>query len=109
MAKFSGRGNGTRSNALWGSGGHGKDTRTNALWGKGGRGFVTTVFVIALAVPLAAGAGSGSGKNDGVIAPGATYVSAQLKQAQKKTPDAMVSVIVQMDETVTGKDAEQAG
>ena len=49
-----------RKSALWGSGNRGGEYRSNALWGKGGRGFVTTVVVRALAVPLAAGAGSGS-------------------------------------------------
>ena len=53
-----------RKSALWGSGNRGGEHRSNALWGKGGRGFVTTVLVVALAVPLAAGAGSGPGKNE---------------------------------------------
>jgi serine protease AprX len=96
-----------RKSALWGSGNRGGEHRSNALWGKGGRGFVTTVLVVALAVPLAAGAGSGPGKNDS-IAPGTTFVSAELKQKQKQTPDAMVSVIVQLDDTVSAKDAERA-
>jgi serine protease AprX len=96
-----------RKSALWGSGNRGGEHRSNALWGKGGRGFVTTVLVVALAVPLAAGAGSGPGKND-PIAPGTTFVSAELKAKQKKTPDATVSVIVQVDDTVSAKDAEKA-
>ena len=41
-----------RKSALWGSGNRGGEHRSNALWGKGGRGFVTTVLVVALAVPL---------------------------------------------------------
>ena len=45
-----------RKSALWGSGNRGGEHRSNALWGKGGRGFVTTVLVVALALPLAAGA-----------------------------------------------------
>ena len=97
-----------RKSALWGSGNRGGEHRSNALWGKGGRGFVTTVLVVALAVPLAAGAGSGSGKNEGVVLPGATYVSAELKQKQKNAPNEMVDVIVQMDDTVSDKDAKKA-
>jgi serine protease AprX len=97
-----------RKSALWGSGNRGGEHRSNALWGKGGRGFVTTVLVVALAVPLAAGAGSGPGKNEGIVTPGATFVSAELKQKQKETPDAMVGVIVQMDDTVSAKDAKKA-
>ena len=58
-----------RKSALWGSGNRGGEHRSNALWGKGGRGFVMTVLVVALAVPLAAGAGSGPGKNEGVCLP----------------------------------------
>ena len=79
-----------RKSALWGSGNRGGEHRSNALWGKGGRGFVTTVLVVALAVPLAAGAGSGSGKNRSSCPPGATFVSAELKQKQKKPPNEMV-------------------
>jgi len=97
-----------RKSALWGSGNRGGEHRSNALWGKGGRGFVTTVLVVALAVPLAAGAGSGPGKNDGVVSPGATYISAELKQKQKNSPNEMVDVIVQTDDTVSDKDAKKA-
>ena len=98
-----------RKSALWGSGNRGGDHRSNALWGKGGRGFVTTVLVVALAVPLAAGAGSGPGKNEGVMPPGATYVSAELKQMQRAHPNDMVDVIVQTNpETVSDKDAKKA-
>ena len=97
-----------RKSALWGSGNRGGEHRSNALWGKGGRGFVTTVLVVALAVPLAAGAGSGHGKNDGIVGPGATYVSAELQDAQRTHPNDMVDVIVQMDETVSEKDAKKA-
>jgi hypothetical protein len=96
-----------RKSALWGSGNRGGEHRSNALWGKGGRGFVTTVLVVALAVPLAAGAGSGPGKNDS-IAPGTTFVSAELKNMQRAHPNEMVDVIVQMDETVSAKDAKKA-
>ena len=96
-----------RKSALWGSGNRGGEHRSNALWGKGGRGFVTTVLVVALAVPLAAGAGSGSGKKD-PVAPGTTFVSAELKQKQKNSPDALVGVIVQLDDTVSAKDAKRA-
>ena len=98
-----------RKSALWGSGNRGGEHRSNALWGKGGRGFVTTVLVVALAVPLAAGAGSGPGKNEGVVPPGATYVSAELKQMQRTHPNEMVDVIVQTNpETVSDKDAKKA-
>jgi serine protease AprX len=97
-----------RKSALWGSGNRGGEHRSNALWGKGGRGFVTTVLVVALAVPLAAGAGSGPGKNEGVLSPGGTFVSAELKQKQKSSPNEMVGVIVQLDDTVSEKDAKKA-
>ncbi|HYK06143.1 MAG TPA: S8 family serine peptidase [Gaiellaceae bacterium] len=97
-----------RKSALWGSGNRGGEHRSNALWGKGGRGFVTTVLVVALAVPLAAGAGSGPGKNEGIVTPGTTYVSAELKQKQKNSPDEVVGVIVQLDDTVSDKDAKRA-
>ena len=97
-----------RKSALWGSGNRGGEHRSNALWGKGGRGFVTTVLVVALAVPLAAGAGSGSGKNEGVVPPGASYVSAELKEMQRTHPNEMVDVIVQTDDTVSDKDAKKA-
>ncbi len=96
-----------RKSALWGSGNRGGEHRSNALWGKGGRGFVTTVLVVALAVPLAAGAGSGSGKTD-PVAPGTTFVSAELKKKQRNSPDELVGVIVQMDETVSASDAKRA-
>jgi serine protease AprX len=94
-----------RKSALWGSGNRGGEHRSNALWGKGGRGFVTTVLVIALAVPLAAGADSGPGKN---YAAGKTHVSDALKSKAKKHPNAMVDVIVQMDATVSADDAKRA-
>jgi serine protease AprX len=97
-----------RKSALWGSGNRGGEHRSNALWGKGGRGFVTTVLVVALAVPLAAGAGSGSGKNEGIVNPGATYISAELKHEQKTHPNELVNVIVQVDDTVSAKDAKKA-
>jgi serine protease AprX len=96
-----------RKSALWGSGNRGGEHRSNALWGKGGRGFVTTVLVVALAVPLAAGAVSGSGKKDPLLG-GSTYVSAELTKKQKQAPDEVVSVIVQMDTTVSEKDAKRA-
>ena len=85
-----------RKSALWGSGNRGGEHRSNALWGKGGRGFVTTVLVIALAVPLMAGADSGPGKN---YAAGKTHVSDALKQKAKTHPDELVGVIVQLDES----------
>ena len=97
-----------RKSALWGSGNRGGEHRSNALWGKGGRGFVTTVLVVALAVPLAAGAGSGSGQERRVVPPGATYVSAELKEMQRTHPNEMVDVIVQTDDTVSDKDAKKA-
>src|SRR4051812_28486160 len=98
-----------RKSALWGSGNRGGEHRSNALWGKGGgRGFVTTVLVVAFAVPLAAGAGSGPGKNEGVVKPGSTFVSAELTQRQKNSPNEMVGVIVQLDNTVSDKDEKRA-
>jgi serine protease AprX len=97
-----------RKSALWGSGNRGGEHRSNALWGKGGRGFVTTVLVVALAVPLVAGAGSGPGKRDGVVTPGGTFVSAELLDMQRTHPNEMVDVIVQTDATVSEKDAKKA-
>ena len=97
-----------RKSALWGSGNRGGEHRSNALWGKGGRGFVMTVLVVALAVPLAAGAGSGPGKNEGVVPPGGTYVSAELKEMQRAHPNELVDVIVMADEGVSDKDAKKA-
>jgi serine protease AprX len=96
-----------RKSALWGSGNRGGEHRSNALWGKGGRGFVTTVLVVALAVPLAAGAGSGPGKNEG-LTPGSTFISAALQDMQRTHPNEMVDVIVQTDATVSKKDAKKA-
>jgi serine protease AprX len=96
-----------RKSALWGSGNRGGEHRSNALWGKGGRGFVTTVLVVALAVPLAAGAGSGPGKKEG-LTPGSTFISAALQDMQRTHPNEMVDVIVQMDATVSEKDAKKA-
>ena len=96
-----------RKSALWGSGNRGGEHRSNALWGKGGRGFVTTVLVVALAVPLAAGAGSGPGKKDG-LTPGATFISAELQDMQRTHPNETVDVIVQADATVSDKDAKKA-
>ena len=97
-----------RTSALWGSGNRGGENRSSALWGKGGRGFVTTVLVTALAVPLAAGAATGDGKSEGVVTPGATFVSAQLKEKQRAHPDELVNVIVQTGESVSDNDAKRA-
>src|SRR5687767_1062175 len=94
-----------RKSALWGSGNRGGEHRSNALWGKGGRGFVTTVLVIALAVPLMAGADSGPGKQ---YANGSTHISQQLRAKAESHPNELVPVIVQMDPTVSGKDARRA-
>ena len=98
-----------RQSALWGSGNRGGEFRSNALWGKGGRGLVTTVVAIALAMPLAASAGSGSGSNSGPgSGNGGGYVSHQLKQQGKTHPNDLVSVIVQMDASVSADDAKKA-
>ncbi len=97
-----------RQSALWGSGNRGGEFRSNALWGKGGRGLVTTVVAIALAVPLAAGAASGPSPNSGSGSGGGGYVSDQLKQKAKSHPNDLVSVIVQIDESVSGADAKKA-
>jgi serine protease AprX len=96
-----------RKSALWGSGNRGGEHRSNALWGKGGRGFVTTVLVLGLALPITALAGSGSSGVPGNGAGGA-HVSQQLKATAKSHPNELVPVIVQMDQTVTGKAAKQA-
>ena len=98
-----------RQSALWGSGNRGGEFRSNALWGKGGRGLVTTVVAIALAVPLAAGADSGSGSNSGPgSGNGGGYVSHQLKQMGKAHPNDLVSVIVQLDASVSPDNAKKA-
>ncbi len=97
-----------RQSALWGSGNRGDEFRSNALWGKGGRGLATIIGVVAFAVPLAATAAAGSGAPG---APGAgasdvSYVSQQLKDKAKASPDALVEVIVQVDQA--SPDAEKA-
>src|SRR5688500_8514552 len=98
-----------RQSAPWGSGDRGGEFRSNALWGKGGRGLVTSVVAIALAVPLAAGAGGGKGSNSGPgSGNGNGYVSHQLKQMAKTHPNEPVSVIVQMNATVSSDDAKRA-
>ena len=97
-----------RQSALWGSGNRGGEFRSNALWGKGGRGLVTSVVALALAMPLAAGAGSAPSPNSGPGTGGGGYVSNQLKQQGKSHPNDLVSVIVQMDASVTGADAKKA-
>ena len=107
MARNTGGNRGdVRQSALWGSGNRGGEFRSNALWGKGGRGLVTTVVAFALAVPLAAGASSGSGKSPAASDGG--YVSHQLKQQAKAHPNALVSVIVQLDASVSADDAKKA-
>jgi len=107
MARNTGGNRGdVRQSALWGSGNRGGEFRSNALWGKGGRGLVTTVVAFALAVPLAAGASSGSGKSPAASDGG--YVSQQLKQRAKTNPNALVSVIVQLDASVSADDAKKA-
>jgi len=98
-----------RQSALWGSGNRGGEFRSNALWGKGGRGIVTSVVALALAMPLAAGAGGGSGPNSGPgSGSGGGYVSHELKQQAKTHPNDLVSVIVQMDASVSSDDAKRA-
>jgi serine protease AprX len=98
-----------RKSALWGSGNRGGEHRSSALWGKGGRGVVTSLVILALAVPLAASAGGGTDSNSGPGNGAAVgYVSQQLKENAKNHPDELVPVIVQMDPTVTGKDAKRA-
>ncbi len=91
-----------RKSALWGSGNRGGEFRSNALWGKGGRGLVTAIAVLALAMPLAATAAHGRDRPDrpGASASGngdVSYVSKRLKDRAKATPDALISVIVQVD------------
>ena len=65
-------------------------------------------LLLALAMPLAAGAGSGSGPNSGPgSGNGGGYVSHQLKQqGQDLHPNDLVSVIVQMDASVSADDAK---
>ena len=99
--KQHGRQHGRRSQALSGvPESRGGEHRSNALWGKGGRGFVTTVLVVASALPLAAGAGGSarSGSAGG-------YVSEQLKDKAKQHLNEIVSVIIQSD---SGLDAASA-
>lgn len=95
-----------RQSALWGSGNRGDELRSNALWGKGGRGLATIIGVMALAVPLAATAVAGSGAPGAPAANDVSYVSQQLKDKAKASPDALVQVIVQVDQT--SPDAEKA-
>ena len=110
MARNTGGNRGdVRQSALWGSGNRGGEFRSNALWGKGGRGLVTSVVALALAMPLAAAAGGGSGPNSGPgSGNGGGYVSNQLKQQGKAHPNDLVSVIVQMDASVSADDAKKA-
>jgi serine protease AprX len=110
MARNTGGNRGdVRQSALWGSGNRGGEFRSNALWGKGGRGLVTSVVAIALAMPLAATAGGGSGSNSGHgSGNGGGYVSHQLKQQGKSHPNDLVSVIVQLDASVSSEDAKRA-
>lgn len=96
---------GVRQSALWGSGNRGGEFRSNALWGKGGRGLVTTVVALALAMPLAAGAGGQQASKEKPVR-GGTYVSEQLKQKAKNSPNELVKVIVQAESGVNG--AERA-
>jgi serine protease AprX len=110
MARNTGGNRGdVRQSALWGSGNRGGEFRSNALWGKGGRGLVTSVVAIALAMPLAASAGGGSGSNSGPgSGNGGGYVSHQLKQLAKAHPNDLVSVIVQMDASVSLDNSKRA-
>lgn len=95
-----------RQSALWGSGNRGGEFRSSALWGKGGRGLVTFIGVLAFAVPLAATAAAGSGAPGAPAAGDVSFVSQQLKDKASKSPDAVVKVIVQVDQT--SPDAEKA-
>ncbi|MBI4171907.1 MAG: S8 family serine peptidase [Actinobacteria bacterium] len=95
-----------RQSALWGSGNRGDELRSNALWGKGGRGLATIIGVMAFAVPLAATAAAGSGAPGAPAAGDVSFVSQQLKDKAKASPDALVQVIVQVDQT--SPDAEKA-
>ena len=95
-----------RQSALWGSGNRGDELRSNALWGKGGRGLATIIGVMAFAVPLAATAAAGSGAPGAPAASDVSFVSQQLKDKAKASPDALVQVIVQVDQT--SADAEKA-
>jgi len=95
-----------RQSALWGSGNRGGEFRTTALWGKGGRKLATFIGVLAFAVPLAATAAAGSGAPGAPAASDVSYVSQQLKDKAKASPDALVQVIVQVDQT--SPDAENA-
>ncbi len=86
----------TRSSALWGTGNRGGESRSNALWGKGGRGALTALAaMLAISVPLAASSPGGKYKLDLEH----SYLAPVLAQRAKNNPNAMVSVIVQTDET----------
>ena len=100
-----------RQSALWGSGNRGDELRSNALWGKGGRGLATIIGVLAFAVPLAATAAAGSGAPGAPAASDVSFVSQQLKDKAKASPDALVQVIVQVDQTSPNaeKDARKLG
>jgi serine protease AprX len=88
----------TRSSALWGTGNRGGDSRANALWGKGGRGFVAALAVLAItAIPLA---GAGDVKSDRPHSANVpTYVDPLLEAKAHKTPNALVNVIIQSDDS----------
>jgi serine protease AprX len=91
----------TRSSALWGTGNRGGDSRANALWGKGGRGFIATLAVLAItAIPLA-----GAGSKQNPVA-SSTYVDPVLLAKADMTPNALVKVIIQSNESAS--DAENA-
>jgi hypothetical protein len=62
--------------------------------------------VVAFAVPLAATAAAGSGAPGAPAASDVSFVSQQLKAKAKASPDALVQVIVQVDQA--SPDAEQA-
>ena len=88
-----------RSSALWGTGNRGGDSRSNALWGKGGRGLVTALIaVLAVAAPLAAGAH----KIEQQAPPAATYIDPILLAKADSAPNAIVPVIIQSQDGMSG-------
>src|SRR3989304_10101477 len=102
VGKTGGNRGDVRKSALWGSGNRGGEFRANALGGKGGRGLVTAIAVLALALPLAATAAPGRDRPGAPANGDVSYVSKKLKDRAKGTPDALVSIIVQVDPSASG-------
>ena len=86
---------GTRSSALWGTGNRGGgDSRANALWGKGGRGLLAVLTVLFVTtIPLAQ-----ASRNPDPT----TYLDPLLEAKAHETPNALVNVIIQSNNGLSG-------